>query len=59
MQAIKVETRVEKEEEEWQRLVEMIRQSKPRFLTLDEAMDFSRERSWFFVKPLDMGNLRL
>jgi hypothetical protein len=31
-------------EEEWQRLVEIIRQSEPRFPTLDEAMDFSRGR---------------
>lgn len=31
-------------EEEWQRLVEMIRQSEPRFPTLDEAMNFSRGR---------------
>jgi len=30
--------------EAWQRLVEMIRQSKPRFPTLDEAMNFSRGR---------------
>ena len=31
-------------EEEWQRLVEIIRQSEPRFPTLDEAMNFSRGR---------------
>jgi hypothetical protein len=33
------------DEEEWQKLLETIRQSEPRFPTLDEAMNFSRERS--------------
>ncbi|MGH7965051.1 MAG: hypothetical protein ACRERD_25110 [Candidatus Binatia bacterium] len=32
------------DEEEWQRLVETIRQSDPFFPTLDEAMTFSRSR---------------
>ncbi len=31
--------------EEWQKLIETIRQSEPRFPTLDEAMNFSRGRS--------------
>lgn len=32
------------DEEEWQRLIETIRQSEPYFSTLDEAMNFSRRR---------------
>ena len=32
------------DEEEWQRLIETIRQSGPYFSTLDEAMNFSRRR---------------
>jgi hypothetical protein len=32
------------DEEEWQRLIETIRQSEPFLPTLDEAMNFSRGR---------------
>ena len=32
------------DEDEWRKLVEMIRASEPRFSTLDEAMSFSRGR---------------
>jgi hypothetical protein len=35
---------LQKHEEEWQRLMETVRQSEPHFATLDEAMNFSRRR---------------